>query len=117
MTFANAEARRELAVAVRTLPAGNASASCSATTSTARRRKRWSRTETPGADAATTAWSLQEANGQPIMYNVVALLRTGVSNYDAATGITTWKSSPQTPGSNEGLEIDDGGIWRSYTLP
>ena len=71
----------------------------------------------PGADAAIEAWRLQEANGQAIMYNVVRLLQTGAAEYDPVTGLTTWKSSPQTPGSNEGLEIDDGGIWRSYTLP
>ena len=104
VTFANAEARRELAGAVRALPAGNASASCSATTSTARPRKRWSRTETPGADAATTAWSLQEANGQPIMYNVVALLRTGVSRLRRRDGDHDMEELP----TDAGLERRSG---------
>ena len=40
VTFAHDEARRELAGAVRALPAASASASCSATTSTARPRRR-----------------------------------------------------------------------------
>ena len=39
----------------------------------------WSTAEPPGADAAVTAWRLQEAHGDPIMYNVVALLRTAAA--------------------------------------
>ena len=77
----------------------------------------WSTVEPPGADAAVTAWRLQEAHGDPIMYNVVALLRTAEREYDPTTGMTTWKSSPQTSASNARLEIDDRGIWRSFTLP
>jgi hypothetical protein len=77
----------------------------------------WSTVEPPGADAAVTAWRLQEAHGQSIMYNVVALLRTAVRGYDPTTGMTTWTGSPQTSASNARLEIDDRGIWRSFTLP
>ena len=77
----------------------------------------WSTVEPPGADAAVTAWRLQEAHGDPIMYNVVALLRTAAREFDPTTGMTTWKGPRSASTSNARLEIDDRGIWRSFTLP